>query len=72
MKGLYSYYEAANDEIAALKWHIYNANDHGRLITNDYGSIPCSEMQELDGATVVSCNVRTTKKGRYVAAYVRF
>ena len=71
MKSLYIQYKSAFDEISALKWRIYNANDHGRLITNDYGSIPCCEMTELDTAPVVSCNVRWTKKGRYVAVYIR-
>ena len=70
MKNLYSQYQSAYDEIATLKWRIYNANNHNRLITNDYGSIPCCEMQELDTAPVVSCNVRRTKKGRYVAVYI--
>lgn len=71
MKKLYSTYEHANDEIANLKWRIYNANNRNRKITSDYGSLPCSVMPELDAAIVVSCSVRATKTDRYVAVYIK-
>ena len=71
MKKLYNTYEQASDEIAKLKWRIYNANNHNRKITADYGSLPCSVMPELDVAIVVSYSIRATKADRYVAVYIK-
>ena len=71
MEKLYSTYEHANDEIANLKWRIYNVNNHNRKIAADYGSLPCSVMPELDVAIVVSYSIRSTKTDRYVAVYIK-
>ena len=61
----------AFDEVTNLPWHIYDTNNHNKLITNNYGDLLCSEMKELDDASVISCQVRETKKGRYVAVYIK-
>lgn len=72
MKNLNDIYLTAFDEIANLKWRIYNSNDHNKIITDDYGALPCSVLPTLDNAPVVSSKVKTTKKDRYVSVYVRF
>ena len=70
--GLYKFFCDVPDETADLVWRVYNSNNHGRLITEDYGKLTYPTLKERDDALVVSYNVRTTKKGRYMAVYVRF
>ena len=72
MRSLNDIYLAAFDEIADLKWRIYNSSKHNKIITDDYGSLPCGVLPALDDAPVVSSAIKTTKKDRYVSVYVRF
>lgn len=69
---LFELFREVPDETAEMVWKVYNSNNHGRLITGDYTKIPYPVLEELDDAPVVSYSVRTTKKGRYVAVYVKF
>lgn len=70
--GLYEFFCDVPDETADMVWRVYNSNNHGSLITEDYTKLPYPMLKELDNAPVVSYNVRTTKKGHYMAVYVRF
>ena len=69
---LYEFFCDVPDEMAEMVWRVYNSNNHGSLITEDYTKLPYPTLEELDDAPVVSHNIRTTKNGRYVAVYVKF
>lgn len=69
---LFELFREVPDEMAEMVWRVYNSNNHGSLITEDYTKIPYPVLEELDDAPVVSCRIRTTKNARYVAVYVKF
>lgn len=72
MMSLYEFFCDVPDETAEMVWRVYNSNNHGSLITEDYAKLPYPTLKELDDAPVVSHKVRTTKNGRYMAVYVKF
>lgn len=72
MKNLFELFCEAYDEVAELAWRRYSANNHGKLITEDYTKLPYPTLKELDNAPVVSYFIKTNKNDRYVAVYVKF
>lgn len=67
---LWEQYESAFDEISRLKWKIYDADNHGKLIIDDYGKLPSNLLKEIDDADVISSSVRRSKSSRFVAVYI--
>lgn len=66
---LYGTFVNAYSHIAALKWRVYDTNNHNRLITDDYGSL---KIDDYDDLIVTSLEVRCTKSGiKYAAVYIR-
>lgn len=60
MQKLFNMFTDALDELVeGIPWKIYNTKSHNKLITDNYGQLPVTEMPDLDEAEVVSnkiCN----------------
>ena len=64
---LWETYFKSDDATAKMDWHIYDAQNHNKLVTSDYGKASYTDVSEdMDAKLVVSIKINAGYVGVYI------